>query len=81
MIAGTGHDCKKGERCSSALSLLRLEKREFMTEKEQKQLAYVAHMLWKLATGLDVDFNERQSLDNIADELGFQEIDENYFRY
>lgn len=52
-----------------------------MTEKEQKQLAYVAHMLWKLATGLDVDFNERQSLDNIADELGFQEIDENYFRY
>ena len=52
-----------------------------MTEKEQKQLAYVTHMLWKLATGLDVDFNERQSLDNIADELGFQEIDENYFRY
>lgn len=52
-----------------------------MTEMERKQLAYVAYMLWKLATGLEVDFNERQSLDNIASNLGIQEIDEKFFRY
>lgn len=52
-----------------------------MTDEERKQMAFLAGMLWKMSTGLDLDDNELQSLDNIASELGFHELDEREFRW
>lgn len=52
-----------------------------MTDRERKMLAYLARMLWKISIGQSLDHNEDQSLDNIADELGFGEIDEKEFRW
>lgn len=52
-----------------------------MSEQERKQMAFLAGMLLKLAHGGSLDLNERQQLDNIASELGFNELDEKEFRY
>lgn len=52
-----------------------------LTDRERKMLAYLARMLWKISIGQNLDHNEDQSLDNIADELGFNEIDEKEFRW
>lgn len=50
-------------------------------EELQKRLAYVTAMLLKTVTGQELDLNEIQSLDNIAGELGFQNLDEKEFRW
>lgn len=50
-----------------------------MTDEERKMLAYLARMLWKVAVGLSPEFDECRALDNIADILGSNEIDEKEF--
>lgn len=50
-----------------------------MSEKERKQMAYIAEMLWKIGAGLYLDGNELQSLDDIVSDLGFQFLSENEF--
>ena len=52
-----------------------------MNDEERKQMAYLAGMLWKIGTGQTLDGNELQSLDNIASDLGFQDLDEREFRW
>ena len=52
-----------------------------MNEEERKQLAYVAMMVLKVSRGESLSLNESQSLQNIVDDLGFDEIDEKYFRW
>lgn len=52
-----------------------------MSEQERKQMAFLAGMLLKLAHGESLDLNECQQLDNIASELGFNDLDEKEFRY
>jgi len=52
-----------------------------MSEEERMMLAFVAAMLVKVESGLSLTCNEIQSLDNIADELGYNEIDEKHFRW
>lgn len=52
-----------------------------MDERERKQMGFLAGMLLKLSHGESLDLNECQQLDNIASELGFNELDENEFRY
>ena len=52
-----------------------------MEERERKMMAFMAGMLWKLATDQELDLNETQQLDNIMCELGFQALDEKEFRY
>ena len=47
-----------------------------MEERERKMMAFMAGMLWKLATDQELDLNETQQLDNIMCELGFQDLDE-----
>jgi len=50
-------------------------------ETERRQMAFLAGTLWKLATGQDLDDNEIQSLDNIASELGYSQLEEREFRW
>lgn len=52
-----------------------------MTEEERKQLAYVAGMLLKVVSGIDLTQNEIQSLENIATDLGFYRLPEDEFRW
>lgn len=52
-----------------------------MSEDERKQLAYIAMMVYRIADGSGLTESERQSLHNIALELGFLELDEKHFRY
>lgn len=52
-----------------------------MSDEEKKQFAYLVGMVLKLASGKTLDFNEMQSLDNIASDLGFWDIPEKEFRY
>lgn len=52
-----------------------------MSEEERKQLAYIVGMLLKIARGEELDGNELQSLENMRDDLGFYEIEEDYFRF
>lgn len=52
-----------------------------MSEDERKQLAYVAMMLYRIADSGGLTESERQSLHNIASELGFSDLDEKHFRY
>lgn len=52
-----------------------------MSDEEKKQLAYIAGMLLKIATGQFCDQNEMNSLANIASELGFYDLDEKEFRW
>jgi len=44
-------------------------------------LAYLVRILWKISIGQSLDSNEYQSLEDIADELGSNEIDEKEFRW
>lgn len=52
-----------------------------MSEEERKQMAFLAGTLWKLGTGQALDDNEIQSLDNIASELGYFQLEEKEFRW
>lgn len=52
-----------------------------MDELERKQMAFLAGMLLRLAHGEWLNHNEIQQLDNIASDLGFNELDEKEFRY
>ena len=52
-----------------------------MSEEERRQMSFLARTLWKLATGQTLDDNELQSLDNIASELGYFQLEENEFRW
>jgi F0F1-type ATP synthase beta subunit len=52
-----------------------------MNEEEREQLAYVVMMVLKVSRGESLSLNEYQSLQNIVDSLGFDELDENYFRW
>ena len=52
-----------------------------MREEERKQMAFLAGIRWKLATGQALDDNEIQSLDNIASELGYSQLEEKEFRW
>ena len=52
-----------------------------MDERERKQMAFLAGMLLRLAHDVWLNDNELQQLDNIASELGFNDLDEKEFRY
>lgn len=52
-----------------------------MTNEEKKQFAYVVGMLIKVSQGISLTGNEIQSLENIADDLGFHKLPENEFRW
>ena len=53
-----------------------------MDENERKMLAFIATMVEKIAVeSRCLTGNEIQMLDNIASELGGDELDENEFRY
>ena len=53
-----------------------------MTERERKMMAFIVEMLLKMCWNNPVvSANEIQQLDNIANELGFDDLDENEFRY
>lgn len=52
-----------------------------MDERERKMIAFLAGMVWRLANGEYPNFNEMRQLDNIMSELGYQDLDENEFRY
>ena len=55
-----------------------------MNEEERKMLAFLAKCVYKIATGSAVnDFssNEIQSLQNICDDLGADDIAEDAFRW
>lgn len=52
-----------------------------MSEREKAILAYLAKMIKKLACQGTLDGNELQSLENIAEELGYYELNEYEFRY
>ena len=52
-----------------------------MDERERKQMAFLAGMLLRLAHDEWLNDNELQQLDNIASDLGFNDLDEKEFRY
>ena len=52
-----------------------------MTDEEKKQFAYVVGMLIKISQGSSLTGNEIQSLENIAEDLGFHKLSENEFRW
>lgn len=52
-----------------------------MTGEEKKQFAYVVGMLIKVSQGISLTGNEIQSLENIADDLGFRDLLEDEFRW
>ena len=52
-----------------------------VTNEEKKQFAYVVGMLIKVSQGISLTGNEIQSLENIADDLGFHKLPENEFRW
>lgn len=52
-----------------------------MSNEERKQMAYIVGMLLKMASGSNLTPNEIQSLENIANDLGFFNINENEFRW
>ena len=52
-----------------------------MTYNERRKMAFLAGMMHKLACGQCLTDNEIQQLDNIASELGFDDLAEDEFRY
>ena len=52
-----------------------------MNEEERKQLAYIAGLLLKVACDYELTMGEMQSLKNIVDDLGYHNIEEDYFRW
>lgn len=52
-----------------------------MNEENKKKLAFISGMLLKVIHGLDLTYNEVQSLENIVDELDYDKIEENEFRW
>lgn len=50
-------------------------------DRHLKILAFLSGILAKISQGDQVDENERQQLENIASELGYYDLDSEYFRY
>lgn len=50
-------------------------------EDIEKMLGFVTAMLIKISTGVELDFDDIQRLDNIATDLGYYKLDNREFRY
>lgn len=50
-------------------------------DRHLKILAFLSGILAKISQGDQVDENERKQLENIASELGYYDLDAEYFRY
>lgn len=52
-----------------------------MSEYEEKVIAFLLGVVYKLSIGQDLNFGEVQQLDNLMGEFGTYDLDENEFRY
>lgn len=50
-------------------------------DAENKMMAFVALILFKVVTNMEVTSNEIQQLQNVVDELGANELAADEFRY
>lgn len=52
-----------------------------MNERERKVIAFLLGIIIQLSDGRNIDGNDYQQLNNLADEFGTYDLDEKEFRY
>ena len=60
---------------------LKSKEKNNMENNYKKELVFVSHLLLKLIYDEEINFNERQSLENIIADLDFHDLKEDEFRY